>query len=186
MVFIQLAKDYEQVKQPEGDYEDAARTENYFKEGTGKTLAFLNCKLFLGGSCSCKDCCNNHKAVLASDQYKCFGEILEKTKDKFIHSFLTSDPRNERIAERLAFQSMCQYYINDQKLNMDVIEIRTKHLNDPKEYLRLYVKAAKGYLKKNPQGLKYVRSDGNSCYAQFESAMGCSKLSPCDTIRSML
>jgi len=180
LVFGQFYKDCPQVMQQHGIV-DNEKIKAYF-EKKGKTMAFLECSMFFSVPCSCNGCYNEHKSILASDQLKCFGDVLLDSKKEFLEYLRKIDPGNKKEHERLAFQTMCQNYLNIVMINKP-IKIRVEYGKNRSEYLRLYAKGAKGYQKKNPMGFKYVRADATySDYNDFTSQIKLHNITPCDDI----
>ena len=184
-VFEQFYRDCPDVMQKYGALNEE-EMKKYYKGGKGKDLGFLNCSLLLG-ACSCKGCYREHISVLASDQAKCFKEELVKLKLEFLREWGKKDTKNEDEFKRVAFQCLYQSYANsfaiDNHNETKIIEIRSERWEDRVEYKRLYVYAAKGYSRKNPEGFRYVRADKKeSDYKDFKNKTDLPKLMPCDNI----
>jgi len=186
LVVKQLIEDYNTVKQSKSDYADANLMYEYFDKGIGKMLVFLECFAYLGRYCSCRDCCDSHKSVLASDQLTCIGTEFTKAKKAFLENFRIADPENKKPGERLTFQRMAQRVANAGKVNAEEIEIPNRYSNKSSKYLGLYVREAKRYIKTNPKGFMYIMADktnpANSHYTKFKAGINYPRLSPCKDI----
>jgi hypothetical protein len=187
IILEHLYNDYDQVKQLNGDRSDSIRLDDYFKNGTGKTLFYLNCK-FLSLSCSCKSCCDCHKAVLTTDQIECFSEEFRIQKTKYMRDIELNDPDNLFITKRIVFQEMCQRYLNKRKEYIDELLIKDANKKNLQEYLRIYLLALKKYKKLNHQNYMYVRDDvKNSDYTLFSANIGhVHNLLICDDISAVV
>jgi hypothetical protein len=184
LVVQQLIQDYSVVKQAEG-HVDADRMKEYFNSGIGKMLAFLDCFAYLGCYCSCQDCCDNHRSVLASDQLHCVEIELAKAKKEFLENFRTVDPKNERPGERRTFQCMAQNVAIVNRINVEEIRIKDRYSNKSVEYLNQYTQKAKRFIKKKPHGFKYImynKTAANSHYPKFQAGINYSALTPCSDI----
>jgi len=155
-----------------------------FLEKNRNMINPLNCALL----CDCGDrqCRNNHKAVLASDQMERYSQSI---KDAIV-AFYMNPAFAKTSRERIVLQELFQNYFAASERGIKQIYILSKNnaieykKNNPRIYMSKYVVGVRKMLDKevdaSADNFVYIRSQTNSHFDYFAQKTGLPNLKPCD------